>query len=64
MSQVINGALEEHFPERSVRVIAEPGRYFAAAAYTLAACIHAKRDVSAHYLLSFTYKYYVLLYII
>ncbi|XP_075985789.1 ornithine decarboxylase 1-like [Anticarsia gemmatalis] len=47
VSQVINAALEEHFPERGVRVIAEPGRYFAAAAYTLAACVHAKRDVAA-----------------
>ena len=44
-SQVINTALELHFPERSVRVIAEPGRYFAAAAYTLATMIHAKREV-------------------
>ncbi|KAM3961394.1 ornithine decarboxylase 1 isoform 1-T2 [Aphomia sociella] len=44
-AQVINSALELHFPERSVRVIAEPGRYFAAAAYTLATMIHAKREV-------------------
>ncbi|KAH9629102.1 hypothetical protein HF086_008551 [Spodoptera exigua] len=42
VAEVINGALEEHFPERSVRVVAEPGRYFAAAAYTLAAMVAAK----------------------
>ncbi|KAG6449354.1 hypothetical protein O3G_MSEX005992 [Manduca sexta] len=42
---VINSALEQHFPDRSVRVIAEPGRYFAAAAYTLATMVHAKREL-------------------
>lgn len=47
VAEVINSALEEHFPERSVRVIAEPGRYFAAAAYTLAAMVHAKREVAS-----------------
>ncbi|CAG9793024.1 unnamed protein product [Diatraea saccharalis] len=45
VSQVINGALETYFSDRSVRVIAEPGRYFAAAAYTLCALVHAKREV-------------------
>ncbi|XP_039764876.1 ornithine decarboxylase 1-like [Pararge aegeria] len=47
VSQVINAALELHFPSRSVRVIAEPGRYFAAAAYTLAAMVHATRQLPA-----------------
>lgn len=47
VAQVINSALEEHFPMRGVRVIAEPGRYFAAAAYTLAACVHAKREIAS-----------------
>lgn len=46
VSQVINGALETYFPDRSVRVIAEPGRYFAAAAYTLFTMVHAKREVT------------------
>ncbi|GBP87042.1 Ornithine decarboxylase [Eumeta japonica] len=45
VAEVINEALELHFPERSVQVIAEPGRYFAAAAYTLAAVVHSKREV-------------------
>ncbi|XP_059055664.1 ornithine decarboxylase 1-like [Achroia grisella] len=47
VAQVINNALETHFPERSVRIIAEPGRYFAAAAYTLATMVHAKREVTS-----------------
>ncbi|XP_047992994.1 ornithine decarboxylase-like [Leguminivora glycinivorella] len=45
VSQVINEALETHFPDRSVRVIAEPGRYLAAAAYSLAVMIYAKREI-------------------
>ncbi|XP_063629479.1 ornithine decarboxylase 1-like [Cydia splendana] len=45
VSLVINEALETHFPDRNVRVIAEPGRYFAAAAYSLAVMIHAKREI-------------------
>ncbi|CAH2097559.1 unnamed protein product [Euphydryas editha] len=47
VSAVINGALETHFPNKDVRVIAEPGRYFAAAAYTLATQIHATRELPA-----------------
>ncbi|KOB67288.1 Ornithine decarboxylase 1 [Operophtera brumata] len=44
VSQVINGALSAHFADASVRVIAEPGRYFAAAAYTLAAMVVSTDD--------------------
>ncbi|XP_045505062.1 ornithine decarboxylase 1-like isoform X2 [Colias croceus] len=47
VSQVINAALDSQFSERDVRVIAEPGRYFAAAAYTLAAMIHASREIQS-----------------
>lgn len=47
VADVINEALELHFPSRAVRVIAEPGRYFAAAAYTLAAMVHATRELPA-----------------
>ncbi|XP_073350151.1 ornithine decarboxylase-like [Pagrus major] len=45
-SEVINGALDELFPPDSgVQIIAEPGRYFVDAAFTLAANIIAKRVV-------------------
>lgn len=47
VAQVVNTALDVHFPDRNVRVIAEPGRYFAAAAYTLAAMVHAKREIAS-----------------
>lgn len=47
LAQAINVALEEHFPETSgVRIIAEPGRYFAASVFTLCTNIIAKRVVS------------------
>ena len=42
----LNNALEEHFPPH-VRVIAEPGRYYTANAFTLATNIIARRDVSS-----------------
>ncbi|KAJ8710225.1 hypothetical protein PYW07_009591 [Mythimna separata] len=45
VAEVINSSLEEHFPEGSVRVISEPGTYFANAAYTLAAMVYAIRTV-------------------
>uniref|UniRef100_A0A914V787 ornithine decarboxylase n=2 Tax=Plectus sambesii TaxID=2011161 RepID=A0A914V787_9BILA len=49
IAAVINRALEEYFPETddSVRIIAEPGRYFAAAPYSLTTNIIAKTKVPA-----------------
>ncbi|KAF4519794.1 hypothetical protein B566_EDAN009046 [Ephemera danica] len=46
IAKVINTSLDVHFPEGcGVRVIAEPGRFFVASAYTLATCVHSKRVV-------------------
>lgn len=43
---VVNQSLDEHFPVGcGVEIIAEPGRYFVASAFTLCANIIAKRDV-------------------
>jgi len=42
----LNDALVDHFPPH-VRVIAEPGRYYTANAFTLATNIIARRDVSS-----------------
>lgn len=47
MAREINSALETHFPDDSVQVIAEPGRFFAASAYTLACAVYSKRELSA-----------------
>ncbi|KAM9320103.1 LOW QUALITY PROTEIN: antizyme inhibitor 2 [Gastrophryne carolinensis] len=46
MAAVINPALDLYFPEGSgVEIIAEPGRYYAASAFSLAVNIIAKREV-------------------
>ncbi|KAK2745878.1 Ornithine decarboxylase [Myotisia sp. PD_48] len=41
----LSDALDEYFPPH-IRVIAEPGRYYVATAFTLAANVIARRDVS------------------
>lgn len=48
IADVINRALDEHFPADSpVKVIAEPGRFYAAACFTLCCTVVAKTKVSA-----------------
>lgn len=43
-ANVINQAIDEHFPiESGVKIIAEPGRYYVASAYTLITNIHSKK---------------------
>lgn len=43
---MINPALDKYFPADSgVRIIAEPGRYYVASAYTLAVNIIAKKVI-------------------
>lgn len=47
VANVIKQSLEKHFPpESKIRVIAEPGRYFVASAFTLAVNVTAKRVVA------------------
>jgi len=47
IANVLNDALDSYFPESSgVEIIAEPGRYFVASAFTLAVNIIAKRTVA------------------
>ncbi|XP_017061277.1 ornithine decarboxylase 1 [Drosophila ficusphila] len=41
----INTSVQRHFPDERVQIIAEPGRFFVAAAFTLVCKIHAKREV-------------------
>lgn len=46
IAAVINPALDKYFPADSgVRIIAEPGRYYVASAYTLAVNIIAKKVI-------------------
>ncbi|KAL3855600.1 hypothetical protein ACJMK2_014807 [Sinanodonta woodiana] len=48
MSSVINKALDTHFPEKELYVMAESGRYFVASAFTLATHIMGKRTVKQY----------------
>ncbi|XP_047497390.1 ornithine decarboxylase-like [Penaeus chinensis] len=46
IAEYVNNSLDEHFPEGcGVKVIAEPGRYVVASAFTLATYVMAKREV-------------------
>jgi len=46
---VLNKALDKHFPpKRNVRIIAEPGRFFVASAFSLTVNIIAKRKVASY----------------
>jgi ornithine decarboxylase len=55
----VNNALDEYFPEEcGVRVIAEPGRFYVASAYTLATLIHSKRQVK-NVDGTYSYMYYI-----
>ncbi|KAJ9606114.1 Ornithine decarboxylase [Cladophialophora chaetospira] len=47
-AQNLTEALEEHFPS-NVRVIGEPGRYYASNAFTLAANVIARREVAVEH---------------
>ncbi|XP_013107441.1 ornithine decarboxylase 1 [Stomoxys calcitrans] len=44
IAEIVNKSVLRHFPDDKVNIIAEPGRYFVAAAYTLICKIHAKRE--------------------
>ncbi|CAG9813762.1 unnamed protein product [Phaedon cochleariae] len=45
IAEIVNLALDDFFPDPSVRVIAEPGRFYVASAYTLACNVHSLRSV-------------------
>jgi ornithine decarboxylase len=46
IAAAVNIALDEHFPNDSnVRIIAEPGRYYVASAYSLATNVIASREM-------------------
>lgn len=43
VAMIVNAALDKFFPDKSVRVISEPGRYFVASAFTLISNVQSKR---------------------
>lgn len=46
IAQVVNMALDKYFHEEDIQIIAEPGRYFVASAFTIGVNVIAKRVVS------------------
>ncbi|XP_055596621.1 ornithine decarboxylase 1-like [Uranotaenia lowii] len=40
---IVNSALDEFFPDKSVRVISEPGRFYVSSAFTLITSVQSKR---------------------
>lgn len=42
---IVNKALDDYFPDKSVKIIAEPGRYYVASAFTLVTNIHSRKIV-------------------
>ena len=58
IATAVNQALEKYFPnDDNIRVIAEPGRYYVASAYTLATNVIASREMVDPGRL-FDYKYF------
>ena len=45
IATVVNAMLEAHFPDKTIRVIAEPGRFFAHSAFSLACNILGKKNL-------------------
>jgi ornithine decarboxylase len=46
IAAAVNKTLDEHFPDDgNIRIIAEPGRYYVASAYTLATNVIASREI-------------------
>lgn len=43
VATIVNAALDQFFPDKSVRVISEPGRYYVASAFTLITSVQSKR---------------------
>ncbi|KAM7346188.1 ornithine decarboxylase 1-like isoform 2-T2 [Cochliomyia hominivorax] len=59
IAEVIRNSIRRNFPDNNVEVIAEPGRYFVASAYTLICKIHAKREVISPKRKLLTKMYYI-----
>jgi ornithine decarboxylase len=45
VSVIVNQGLDHYFPDKNVRVIAEPGRFYVASAFTLVTNIQSKKNI-------------------
>ncbi|XP_058460147.1 ornithine decarboxylase 1-like [Malaya genurostris] len=43
VAMIVNSALDKFFPDKSIRIISEPGRYYVSAAFTLITAVQSKR---------------------
>jgi len=60
IATAVNTALEEHFPDDgAIRIIAEPGRYYVASAYSLATNVIASREMIDAETGEMKYMYYI-----
>jgi ornithine decarboxylase len=60
IAAAVNIALDEHFPtDSNVRIIAEPGRYYVASAYSLATNVIASREMLDSETGDIKYMYYI-----
>lgn len=60
ISAAVNKTLDEHFPlDEGVRIIAEPGRYYVASAYSLATNVIATREMTDSETGKQKYMYYI-----
>jgi ornithine decarboxylase len=60
IATAVNAALDEHFPnDDNVRIIAEPGRYYVASAYSLATNVIASREMIDSETNETKYMYYI-----
>ncbi|CAF1052411.1 unnamed protein product [Adineta steineri] len=60
IAAAVNQAIDNHFPDDgSVRIIAEPGRYYVASAYSLATNVIASRDMIDNETGDEKYMYYI-----
>jgi len=60
IATAVNAALEEYFPnDGTVRIIAEPGRYYVASAYSLATNVIASREMLDSETGEMKYMYYI-----
>ncbi|OXA63623.1 ornithine decarboxylase [Folsomia candida] len=60
IASVVNGSLAAHFPEEcGVEIIAEPGRFYVASAFTLTTLVHSIREIKGNETGDNKYMYYI-----
>jgi len=47
VAMIVNQGIEAYFPDKEIRIIAEPGRFYVASAFTLITNVHSKKNIYA-----------------